>query len=70
MDSSVNFQGLQTRLVTVFHVLQYLDDVSLALAVAACEGRVDGRRDAQFFSDSTSRTGSSGLGVQHPKKVT
>lgn len=54
----------------IFHVLQYLNDVGLALAVAACEGRVDGRRDAQFFSDSTSRTGPFGLGVQLPEEVT
>lgn len=70
MDNSVDFQGLRTQLVMVFRVLQYLDDVGLALAVAACEGRVDGRWDAQFFSDSTSRTSSFGLGVQHPKKGT
>lgn len=56
--------------MTLFCVLQYLNDVGLALAVAACEGRVNGRRDAQFFSDSTSRTDPLGLGVQQPKEVT
>lgn len=53
-----------------FVVLQYLDDVSFALAVAACEGSVDGGRDAELFCDATSRTSSSCLGIQQPKVVT
>lgn len=56
--------------MTVLHDLEYLNDVGLALAVAACEGCVDGRRDTQFFSDSTSRTGPFGLWVQQPEEVT
>lgn len=47
-----------------------LDDVGLALAVAAGEGRVDGRGNAQLFGDTLGRTSRPGLRVQKKEEMT
>ena len=48
----------------------YLDDVGLALAVAASEHSVDGGRKPQVVRDAVSWTRLSGAGVHLPEELT
>lgn len=56
------------RIVFISPVLRALENVGLALAVAAREHRVDGRGDAPHLSDPTSGARDS-IWVQHPEVV-
>lgn len=56
------------HIVIISPVLRALENVGLALAVAACEHSVDGRGDAPHLSDPTSRTRDS-VSVQNPEVV-